>query len=255
MSDVGTAKEYIFACDERGTTRWPSQSKTWAIGGFIVESAKRQELVSAWGRIKLHLCGDADCELKWSHFFPGHHQEGESNPLLSRDAREWREHARWALSELFGATDILPVTVVVRKDRATDDAFVTADDGRKVLDTDIYWVGPLGQFALFLEEHNAAGEVWFDQLGSRQEEARKQATWERLRNGVWAVKTEYQAMLRRIATTLRFFDSGIEPVVQIADFVSGVIWAASEGDEHFLRSLIEEYFPRGPRTYSLVHVE
>lgn len=252
---MGTSKKYIFACDERGTTRWPSQSKTWAIGGFIVESGRRRELIWAWARIKSQLCGDADCELKWSHFFPGHHQEGESNPLLSRDPGEWREQAKWALSELFRATEILPVTVVVRKDRATDAAFLTTDDGRRVLDSDTFWVGPLAQFALFLAEHNATGEVWFDQLGSRQEEARKQATWKQLRNGVWAVKTEYQAVLHRIASSLRFFDSEAEPLVQIADFVSGVIWAASEGDEQFLRTLLEEYFPRGPRTYSLVHVE
>lgn len=248
-------KKYILVCDDRGTPTWPSRRKTWALGGFVVESGKRQELVSAWARIKLRLCGDPDYELKWSHFFPGYHQKGAHNPLLSNDPREWREQAKWALSELFGAADILPVTMVVRKDKASNDLFVTSKAGRKVLDINTLWVGPLGQFAFFLEKHNARGEIWFDQLGSRNEEARRQADWEELRDGVWAVKPEKQAIVRRIAPTLRFFDSRAEPLVQIADFVSGVIWAASEGDEGFLLRLLREFFPEGRRTYKLLHVE
>jgi len=141
-------------CDERGTTRWPSRTKTWALGGFIIESRKRQDLVSAWAKIKLQLCGNQDCELKWSHFFPGYHQKAADNPLLSNDPQEWRQEAKWALSELFSATHIFPVTIVVHKRRASDDVFVTTEDGRKVLDINTYWVGVLGQFALFLEEHN-----------------------------------------------------------------------------------------------------
>jgi len=248
-------RKYILTCDERGTTRWPSRTKTWALGGFIIESRKRQAIVSTWGNVKRELCGNQHCELKWSHFFPGHHQDRADNPLLSSDPREWREQAKWALSELFSATNVLPVTTVVRKDRASDLAFIITEDGRKVLDIETLWVGVLAQFALLLKEHNARGEIWFDQLGSREEEARKQASWEQLRDGPWPVKPENQALMRRIAPTLRFPDSRTEPLVQIADFVSGVIWAASEGDEEFLLSFLNEYFPKGPRTYALVHVE
>jgi hypothetical protein len=225
------------------------------MGGFIIEASKRGALVSTWKRVKLQLCGDQDSELKWSHFFPGHHQEKEPNPLLSTEAQEWREQASWAVSELFSAAGILPVNVVLRKDRASEAAFNTTADGRQVLDSNTLWVGVLGQFALFLKEHSATGEVWFDQLGSRAEEARKQADWENLRDGEWPVNPENQALLKRIASTLSFFDSQAEPLVQIADFVSGVIWAASEGDEQFLLEALDEYFPRGPDTYTLLKLE
>jgi hypothetical protein len=149
----------------------------------------------------------------------------------------------------------VPVNVVVRKDKASDAAFKLTEDGRRVLDANVLWVGVLGQFAIFLKEHNATGEVWFDQLGSREEEARKQADWGYLRDGEWAVNRKNQDLLKRIEPALKFFDSRVEPLVQIADFVSGVIWAASEEDEEFLISALDKYFPRGPRTYTLFRVE
>jgi hypothetical protein len=249
------AKKYIFVCDERGTTRWPSSSKTWALGGFVIELRNRKALISAWEKIKQQLCGDEDCELKWSHFFPGPHQDRVDNPLLSKDPQEWRRQAIWAISELFSVTELLPINTRVRKDRASNDAFLTIEDGKRVLDINYPWSSVLLQFAIFLQRRNARGEVWFDQLGSRQEEARKQADWDRLRNGPWPVAPENQAIARRIAPTLKFFDSRTEPLVQIADFISGVIWAASEGDEEFLLNSLKEYFPTGPHSFSLISLE
>jgi hypothetical protein len=245
---------YIMACDERGTNRWPSRTKTWAQGGFIVDSRRRPALLRAWTDIKSQLCGTNECELKWSHFFPGNHQRSEANPLLSSDPTEWRKQARWAVSELFYAADMLPVTTLVRKDRASPDAFVTTRTGGRVLDIDILWVPILGQFAIFLRENGGMGELWFDQLGSRKEEARRQESWRRLRDDPWPLDRDRQALLRAIGPSIRFFDSRKEPVVQLADFVSGVIWAAAEGDESFLRSSLQEYFPMGRHSYSLLSV-
>jgi hypothetical protein len=113
----------------------------------------------------------------------------------------------------------------------------------------------IGQFALFLKEHDSRGTIWFDQFGSREEEARRQADWVRLRDGDWSLNPENQVVLQRIAPALKFFDSQTEPLVQIADFVSGVIWAASEGDDEFLLSTLTTYFPKGPHTCTLVHYE
>jgi hypothetical protein len=246
--------KYILVCDERGTTRWPSPSKTWVLGGFVIELRNQKILTSAWEKIKQQLCGDKSYELKWSHFFPGLHQDRVDNPLLSKDPQEWRRQAVWAISELFSATELLPINTCVRKDRASDDSFLTRN-GRKVLDINILWVSVLAQFAIFLQQCNARGEVWFDQLGSRQEESRKQANWDQLRNDPWPGAAEHQAIARRIAPTLRFFDSRTEPLVQIADFISGVIWAASEGDEEFLLNSLKEYFPMGPRSFSLINLK
>jgi hypothetical protein len=249
-----TLAKYILACDERGTTRWPSPTKSWTFGGFVVESRKRSTLTSVWSTIKLELCGSENCELKWSHFFSGSHQRRLSNPLLSTAPQVWREQAKWALEKLFQAVSVIPIVMYVRKDIASEHAFEITEDGRQVLNIDVIWVGILGQFATFLKQHNAHGEIWFDQLGSRKEETRKQASWKYLRDAEWPIQSEHRATLQRIAPTLQFFDSKVEPVVQIADFISGVAWAASEGDEEFLLEFLDKFGRAGGRTFRILNI-
>ena len=249
---------WLLVCDERGTTRWPSPTKTWAVGGFIVHSSRQRAVVSAWRQTKRHLCGDSCCELKWSHFFPGRHQERDINPLISADPEEWRDQASWAIGKLFEVPGIVPVNTYVRKDEASDAAFRQADGMStkeyRVLDIDTLFVGPIGQFALFLIEHRGKGEIWFDGLGSEAEEQRRQHGWGELRDGEWKVNPQNHKILKRISPQIKFLDSRTHPLVQIADFISGVIWAASEGDEVFLLQALSKYFPTGPRTYTLVGV-
>ena len=246
---------FILACDDRGTTRWPSPTKTWAFGGLIFEASKRQMLLSVWQDVKLELCGDESCELKWSHFFPGHHQDRINNPLISKDPNEWCNQAKWALTKLFDTNSVLPLTTYVRKDKASDNVFRITEDGRRVLDINTIWVGVLGQFALFLNEKTSIGEIWFDQLGSQKEQERKQTEWIQLRDGDWPVNPENQLLLKRIASNFKFYDSQTEPIIQIADFVSGITWAASEGDEVFLLQTIDEFVAHGKHTYRLLKFE
>jgi hypothetical protein len=246
-------EQYILACDERGTPRWPNATKTWTLGGLIVERRNLNKLQESWTNIKLHLCGSATYELKWSHFFPGSHQLNFTNPLLSKDPLEWREQANWALSQLF-ATDVHPVAIIIRKDKASSSVFKRSSKGKQSLDIDTIWVSVLAQFALFLEQHQATGQIWFDQLGSPTEEARKQANWSELRDIPWTLATPNQAKLQRIAPRLYFFDSKTELIIQVADFISGVFWAASEGDEQFLVHNIDKYFPSGPHTFMLMKI-
>jgi hypothetical protein len=246
-------EQYILACDERGTTRWPNATRTWTLGGFIVDSQNRSKLQETWTKIKLHLCSNAETELKWNHFFPGFHQSKSVNPLLSNDPEEWREQAGWALTQLF-ATNIYPVTIIIRKDKASSSVFKVSSKGKQFLDVDTFWVSVLGQFALFLEQRQATGQVWFDQLGSQADEARKQASWSELRDIPWTLATANQSKLQRIAPTLHFLDSKTELLIQIADFISGVFWAASEGDEQFLVRNIDKYFSSELRTFMLIKI-
>lgn len=248
-----TDEYYILACDERGTTRWPNATRTWTLGGFITKNHNWDNLQEIWTNIKLHLCGDANPELKWSHFFPGFHQSKGANPLLSNDPQEWREQANWALTQLF-STDVYPVIIIIRKDKASSSVFKVSPKGKQFLDIDTIWTSVLGQFALFLEQRQATGQIWFDQLGSRVDEARKQTSWSELRDIPWALVTDNQARLQRIAPTLYFFDSKAEPLIQIADFISGVFWAASEGDQQFLLQNIDKYFPSGLQTFMLIKI-
>jgi hypothetical protein len=252
-------RAYIMVCDERGTTRWPSRTKTWAMGGFVIDSREQGAVVHAWKEVKLQLCGASSCELKWSHFFPGRHQNVGTNPLVSDDPEEWREQARWAIDRLFEVPGIVPVNMYVRKDEASDAVFEQFGDTStrryKVLDIDTLFVGVVAQFALFLTEHRARGEIWFDKLGSLTEEQRKQASWQQLRDGEATVTPKNRELLKRVSPHIRFFDSRKNELVQVADFVSGVIWAAAEGDEQFLLQALSNYFPSGSRTHTLLWIK
>jgi hypothetical protein len=245
---------YILACDEHGTTRWPSPVKTWTLGGLVVDSRRQRKLASAWSTVKVNLCGTDLCELKWAHFFPGPHQQRSSNPLKARDPEEWRRQATWALGRLLRVSSVEPFATYVRKDRASATVFRITPDGRQVLQTDIFWVGVLGQFATFLQQRRAKGEVWFDQLGSRKEEARWQASWDHMRDGEWPLPEEHRAALRRISPELLFLDSRVEPLVQVADFISGIVRAASEGDEEFILRYLHRYAESGGRTFRILNI-
>lgn len=250
--------KWIFICDDRGTTHWPSRTKTWALGGIVIDSRRQQAVVCAWNSIKRELCGDSSCELKWSHFFPGPHQERSTNPLISDDPPEWREQASWAIARLFEVPGTVPLAAYIPKDEASDAAFKKADalseKEHRLLDIETLFVGPIGQFALFLMEHGGKGEIWFDRLGSEAEERRRQNSWQQLRDGKWKVNPQNQKILKRISRQLKFLDSRTNPLVQVADFLSGPIWAASEGDEVFLLQALSKYFPGGPATYTLLHI-
>jgi hypothetical protein len=248
-------ESYVLVCDERGTILWPSSTKTWAMGGFITSFKRKEQVISVWEDVKSKLCEDKNVELKWSHFFEGRHQERNHNPLLSNDPQEWRQQAKWALSMLFNKTDIVPLTTYVRKDRASVDIFRMTRKGKQVLDINLLWIPIIGQFALFLKQRDALGEIWFDQLGSRKEESRKEKQWQDVLGNLHFLDPKYSAWVRRILPDLKFFDSKVEPLVQIADFVSGLTWAASEEDEEFLVQFIREYSDVNGRTYRLVRVE
>jgi hypothetical protein len=250
--------KWIFICDDRGTTSWPSPTKTWALGGIVIDHRRRQAVVSAWTSVKRELSMDSSCELKWSHFFPGRHQERGTNPLISHDPQEWREQASWAIARLLDVPGIVPLTMYVAKDEASDAVFKRAkgmsQQEHRPLDTDMLFLGPIGQFAVFLMEHGGTGEIWFDRLGSEGEERRRQEAWQQLRDGEWKGNPRYQKVLKRMSRQIKFLDSRANPLVQVADFVSGPIWAASEGDQSFLLRALHKYFPTGPSTYTLLGV-
>jgi hypothetical protein len=238
---------FILACDDRGTTKWPGDSsKTWGIGGLIVAKTDYDAVCAAWRRVKVELCGKTTPELKWNHFFPGLHQK--LNPLSSKDPNERREQAGWALESLLSSAEVFPVNMYVKKDQVSSVAVTRAASGQAVVDDKRFWIGPLAQFALFLGQHNASGEVWFDRLGSKREEKRRQSAWEK------HLDLHDDSRLHRIDRTLRFCDSRTEELIQAADLVSGVIWAASEGDMTFLDKLVERYVPRHERKYLLMRI-
>lgn len=227
---------YIMACDERGSIYRFSKSQSWVYGGLIFKKKHRKALIRVWNSIKTELCGDPDIELKWSHFFTNN----PDNPLLNLNNRE--NQISWALETVFEKKHIItPISTRVPKDRASDICYKVSPKGKQVLDYEVLSVPVYGQFCRFLKIVNGFGEMWFDQLGSIQEQERKQTDWLNLRDN--NSNLEYRRMMRKIKPQIKFFDSKEEPVIQIADFVSGVIWAASEGEEAHLLKYFQAYFP------------
>ena len=246
---------YILACDERGTTRCSNTTNTWAYGGFIFNIKDKNKILRIWQEIKQNLCENSSAELKWSHFFDGKHQEKIENPLISTNPKEWRNQAIWALDNLFNSNLVIPLTTYVRKDNASDSVFITNSKGNKILDINVIWVSVLGQFSLFLKNHNSTGQVWCDSLGSKSEEDRRKNDWINLREGEWKINPENQKTIQRIHHDIVFLNSKDNGIIQIADFLSGVIWAASENDDEFLQLHIENYQKNNAPTYLLSKIQ
>lgn len=174
-----------------------------------------------------------------------------SNPLRKDENKQ--EDLIWSLDNLFiNSLITAPISMRVRKDKISDVCYRTTTKGNQVLDYEILSVSIYSQFALFLKMKNSVGEMWFDQLGSEKEQERKQKVWIGLRNN--NINKEYQRMTQKIKEEIKFFDSKKEQIIQIADFVSGVIWAASEGDEKYLLHKMENYFPEWWSKINLVTV-
>lgn len=248
---------FLLVCDERGTKSWSSKRRTFTFGGFASAETNRQNLIDTWGDIKYQLCGSRDVELKWSHFFPGHHQVTSGNPLRETDFAKWSDLALWSLDTLFDRADIFPITTVIRKDRIQpDDISERTRKGASILDLGMVMPVLLGQFAQYLEEHNGTvGEIWCDRLGSQHEEACLQDHLAALIANVAQLEPDKQRLIERVSTTIHFLDSKEEPLIQMADFVSGVIWAAVEGDEQYLIHRLMDYAPGGKRTYGIAFIE
>jgi hypothetical protein len=242
-------QHYIMACDDRGTNNWPSSSKTWSFGGFIIAADQQERLLSVWNKIKEALCGRSDCELKWKHFFEDIKNKTRDNPLKSIDALSNRIGILWAISQLFEAANIVPVTVLIRKDNASLALFRSSKKGKQVLKTDIFWMGLIAQFSLFLKQHDGQGEIWLDKSGSPAEDERKQQSWLESRSSP-TLKDRYTM----IEPQIKFFDSQDNTMIQIADFVSGALWAASENDDVYLMLHLEGFFPLGTNSYTLAKV-
>lgn len=227
--------KYILACDERGTIYRNSKSQSWVYGGFIFRLKEKDILVNRWNSIKYSLCGSSDVEMKWSNFF----YKTDESPLQKE--LDLEGSLIWALDQIFTTEiKIVPVNMRAVKSELSEECFRTTLKGNQAIDYEILSVAIYGQFALFLNIFPGIGEMWFDQLGSDTEQDRKQKAWIELRNN--NSNKNNKRMLKRILPTIKFLDSSIEPIIQIADFISGVIWAASEGDEKYLIHKFESYF-------------
>ncbi len=248
--------KYLLICDERGTKSIKSARRTFTVGGIALPEEEQTNVIAIWGDIKQKLCGQKDIELKWSHFFVGHHQKSGENPLLNQNPSKWRQDAMWALEELFGKVNVFPITTIMRKDKVDEGLLELTRKGKKVIAVRLVLSVLLGQFALYLREHDGKdGEIWCDQLGSQQEQDRLQEAFASTFNNLDYLLPLLRPYVEAISPQLSFFDSVQKPIIQVADFVSGVIWASAEGDNWFFSKLLEKYAPGRKRSYGIVFLE
>lgn len=70
---------------------------------------------------------------------------------------------------------------------------------------------------------------------------------------------QFEDNLQKLLTIdeqIEFLDSKENEVVQIADFVCGVIWQAAQGNEAFLARLVDKYGPNATRQgLGILHIE
>ncbi len=248
--------KYLLLCDERGTKSIKSTRRTFTLGGIALPEREQMNVLTVWENIKQELCGQKDIELKWSHFFAGHHQKSGKNPLLNQDSSKWRQDAMWALDNLFDKVNVFPITTVVRKDKVDEGLLELTRKGKEVIAVRLVLSVLLGQFALYLREHDGKdGEIWCDQLGSQLEQDELKEAFAGTSNNLEYLHPPLRPYVEVISPHLSFFDSVQKPIIQVADFVSGVIWASAEGDNWFFRKLIEKYAPSRKRTYGIVFLE
>jgi hypothetical protein len=239
----------------------PGTSNAFVFGGYVVHERDLPRAVEAWRKIGLEMCGTADVELKWKHFFVDvNHPEIEC-PLLVKNSLARRNLAALALDYLFHDTPLIPLVAESRKDRATEFFIVQSKKGKDKIDDDMMWLGPVAQFALFLSIHHARGKLWFDRLGSQKQEDRRQTAWSEqlrmVRDGEQPIQIESNLRkLLAIDEEIEFLDSQENEAVQVADFVCGVVWQAAKGDEAFLARLIDKYGPNATRHgLGILHIE
>ena len=253
---------YIFVADEMGTPGMaPGTSASYVFGGYVVRQRHVRRAVRTWRKVKLVTCGSADVELKWKHFFVDANDTSIGCPLLVKNRLARRGLAALALKLLFHQTAMIPAVAVSRKSRATA-AFITQSrKGKPKIDADLMWLGPVGLFATFLSARHARGKLWFDELGNEKHQLRWQTAWfeqlRRIRSGEPSpdVTRSLQTLLA-IDENIEFFDSKANEAIQIAVFVCGVIWQATEGDEAFLDQMLGQYGPEATgQGLGILHLE
>ena len=238
--------EHLLVYDEHGNVNWKSSSP-FSIGGFAIARTQVHDLIMCWTAIKNKLCGSNDVELKWRHFF----DQAEQSPLLKY--HNARLQADYALRHLFDVGAMFPISTLIQKERVDTDFYSrVTKKGRKVVNTMLITAGILGQFALYLQEHHSeGGSIISDKLGSQREESRLQNDIARILEEAKGIRSNSNRLLDKINPSVSFCDSKEEPLVEIADFVSGPIWSAAQGDDYFFLNHLSHFLRGREKSYGI----
>lgn len=229
-------QHYLLYADESGNPGMSTRNAVWAFGGVVVAKNNVPALENIWGNWKTELCQNPYADLKWRHFF----SNGAQNPLRETSLTKRFHLARELVTVIFAEKLLQPALVVMHsKWVKSPDLLVRSKTGNMKVNDAVCTLPLYTQFAKYLDEHHATGQIVYDKLGGQHLEHNRQELWADFRAHVF--EDEAHADLKRIDTEIQFAQSAETPLVQMADCVCGIVSTMGRHDERFLTTILQDY--------------
>ncbi len=229
-------QHYLLFADESGNPGMSTRNAVWTFGGVVVAKDNVPSLESIWGDWKAELCHKPQADLKWRHFF----SNGSRNPLREPSLTKRFHLAKELVTTIFAEQLLHPALVVMHsKWVKSPDLLVRSKTGNMKVNDAVCTLPLYTQFAKYLDEHHATGQIVYDKLGGQHLENNRQELWADFR--AHFVEAETHADLKRIDTEIQFAQSADTPLVQMADCVCGIVSTIGRHDERFLSTILHDY--------------
>lgn len=232
-----TNQRYLLFADESGNPGMSTRTAVWTFGGVVVAEENVAALEQTWFDWKTDLCHDPYMDLKWRHFFTGSAQ----NPLRENALHKRTHLAQELVMAIVAERLLIPALVVMQsKWVKSPDLLLRSKTGNLKVNEAVCTLPLLTQFAKYLDDHHATGQIVYDKLGGQHLETTRQNDWVHFRNDA-----KYEALaqtdLKRIDTDIYFAESQETPLVQMADCVCGIVSTIGRQDERFLTQILQDY--------------
>lgn len=226
---------FLFA-DESGNPGMSTRNAVWAFGGVVVAQENVPALEQIWLDWKTDICNDPYADLKWRHFF----SHSSHNPLRETSLPRRSHLAEELVTAIFAERLLIPALVVMHsKWVKSPELLLRSKTGNLKVNDDVCTRPLYTQFAKYLDEHHATGQIVYDKLGGHHLEANRQQNWASFQETY--TKEALHADLKLIDTEIYFADSENNPLVQIADCVCGIVSTIGRQNERFLTTILQNY--------------
>ena len=237
---------FLFAFDERGTKSYnPEKDDYFIYGGYGIRTSKINQLKENWQRCKIGLCGSSKIELKWRDFF-----SKKANIYLSEELRNDTQNGAIIYNFFYDRrippNYLFPINLIIHKSQIQEYGYIEASTGNLKLNVDTLYMVLFGLInRLMLEEKDNVKSIIFDFLSSDKENQKRIDDYHRIlkkmkADGKWKVKLPQE---------IRFHDSSISDLIQIADFMSGPIYSKFKYGENFLFDTFVNFYVRENKPY------
>lgn len=229
-------QHYFLFADESGNPGMSTRNAVWAFGGVVVAQENVPALEQIWHTWKADICHDPYADLKWRHFF----SHSSQNPLREASLPKRTHLAEELVTAIFAERLLRPALVVMHSKWVKSSELLLRSKTGNLKVNDAVCTQPLyTQFAKYLDEHHATGQIVYDKLGGHHLEENRQQHWTHFKET--SVQEVRHADLKLIDTQIYFADSDTNPLVQIADCVCGIVSTLGRYNELFLATILQNY--------------